>query len=246
VTAWPAQRRGGFVAAVAARAEAWLLEPAAPRAGGVWREAPPRPVVAVVGLGRRCGATTVARALGIELARRDPDGAAAVSCASLAVGATGLATAPARRLARSLGAHDCEATRAVGRIALVAADDNALRDVAIGRRAPLVLDVPHGTAPEPALALADRAVLVASADVEPALAEVAAAALAREGPWPLVVFNRAVESDAAGGWHDAPDVLVGESRLGARLVLAGRDPVGSLAAAASSLADACAEAAVRA
>jgi hypothetical protein len=231
------------MAAVAARAEAWLFEPTEARMVEVRREAPPRPVVAVVGLGRRCGATTVARALGAELARRDPDGASAVSCGSPVVGGAALATAPARRLARALAAQGCDAARAVGRIALVAADDAGLREVAVARSAPLVLDVPHGEPPEPALALADRAVLVASGDVEPALAEVAAIALTREGAPPLLVLNRAVDAD---GWNAAPGVVIGENRLGARLALAGRDPVGSLAAAAASLADACSEAVVHA
>jgi hypothetical protein len=228
---------------VAARAEAWLFEPAPPRAAGARREAPPRPVVAVVGLGRRCGATTVARALAVELARREPDGAAAVSSAASLGSSAALATGPARRLARALAAQGCEAPRAAGRLALVGADDALLREVAVRRPAPLVLDVTHGTAPEPALALADRAVLVASPDVEPALADVAAAVLAREGPSPLVVLNRAVDAE---GWRDSPAVLIGESRLGARLALAGRDALGPLGAAAAALADACAEAVVRA
>jgi hypothetical protein len=241
VTAWSAQRRGGFVAAAAARAEAWLFEPAAPRAERSKRPAPPRPVVAVVGLGRRCGSTTIARALAVELGRRDPVGVAVVSAESLASGAT-LATVPARRLARSLAGAGCE-TRAVGRLAQVAADDAGLRDVADERPAPVVLDVSHGTPPEPALALADRAVIVASPDVETSLVEVSAAALARDGrPPPLVVLNRIVDDD----WTGVPAIAARESRVGARLALAGRDPLGPLAAAVAGLADECCEAVVRA
>lgn len=239
MTAWPEQRRGsGLVAAVAARAEAWLLEPAAPRAEPVEPAAPPRPIVAVVGLGRRCGATTIARALGAVLASRDPGGAAVVSGAA-AGGTAALATAPARRLARGLVAAGCEQVRSAGRLALVDAGDPGLREASVRRPAPVVLDVAHGMPPEPALALADRAVLVACPQVEPALAEVAAAALARGGLPPVVVLNRAVEP---GAWSEPDAVQVGECRLGARLALAGRDPVGSLAAAASALADACGEA----
>ena len=230
MTAWPEQRRGGsLVAAVAARAEAWLLDPAPPRPELAERELPPRAVVAVVGLGPRCGTTTVARALAVELARRDPSGAAIVSAASVPT-APALATAAARRLARTLG------SRPLGRLAVVAQDDPALRRIAGDRGAPLVLDVGHGTPPEAALALADAAVLVAAPDVEPALAEVAAATLAER---PLVVLNRAF---GAEGWWRPPDALVPESRVGAKLALAGRDPIGPLGAAAAALADACAAA----
>ncbi|MEA2451136.1 MAG: hypothetical protein QOG63_3068 [Thermoleophilaceae bacterium] len=229
---WPEQRRGGLVATALARAEGWLLEPAAPAPRVVAeRPAPPRPVVAVVGLGRRCGTTTVARGLAVELARRDPAGAALVSAGSLP-GGSALATGGARRLARALGG------RPVGRLALVAAEDPALRQLAVDRPAPLVLDVGHGTPPEGALALADRAVLVASPEVEPALAGVAARALARDGVAPLVVLNRALE---VAEWSEPAAAVVGESRLGARLALAGRDPVGPLRAALETIADGCLE-----
>jgi hypothetical protein len=231
VTAWLEQRRGGLVAAMAARAEAWLLEPAPPRAAPAERQLPPRPVVAVVGLAPRCGATTMARALAVELAARDPDGAAVVS-ASAGPATAAVATGAARRLARALD------SRAVGRLALAAADDPVLPRLASERPAPLVLDAGHGTPPETALALADRAVLVASPDVEPALVEVASASLARGRAEPLVVLNRAVEIE---DWRGEPHAIVGETRLGAKLALAGREPLGALAAAAAALADACLE-----
>ena len=230
MTAWPEAGRGGLVAAAAARAEAWLLAPAEPGAAPrAERELPPRAVVAVVGLGPGCGATTIARAIAVELARRDPVGAALASGAA----APALATGAARRLARACGG------RALGRLALVDGDDPALRRLASERAAPLVLDVGHGVAPEPALALADRAVLVASPDVEPALARIAVGSLARGRCAPLLVLNRAPD---AGRWREPLDAVIAESRLGARLALAGRDPLGSLAAAAAALGDACAEA----
>jgi hypothetical protein len=234
VTAWPERRRGGVVAAVAARAEAWLLEPAPPAARIVAeRPPPPRPAVAVIGLASRCGTTTIARALAAELARRDPGGVAVVSAAAVPPpSSASLATGAARRLARTIRG------RPVGRLVLLPDDDPGLRGVVLDRAAPLVLDVGHGTPPESALALADRAVLVASPDVEPALAEVAAGALACDGAAPLLVLNRALE-DAA--WGDRPAVTICESRLGARLAQAGRDPAGALRAAAALLADACAE-----
>jgi hypothetical protein len=219
----------GVLGTVAARAEAWLFEPAAAPVMRAAREAPPAAVVAVVGLGSGCGTTTVARALAVELARRHGGGAAAVHGA--AAPPASLATGAARRLARRLGPD----ARACGRLAIVC-DEPPCRELAAAREVPLVLDVSHGTPPEPALALADRALLIASPEVEPALACVAAGTLAREGLPPLVVLNRAVDAER---WGDFPGVRIGESRLGARLALAGRDPLGALGAAVAALADAC-------
>jgi hypothetical protein len=235
VTAWPEQRRGGLLAAVVARAEGWLLEPSAPARIAAERPPPPRPVVAVIGLAHRCGTTTIARALAVELARRDPDGAAVVSAASVPDPSSApLANGTARRLARTLGG------RAAGRLVLVHGEDPGLHRLVTDRRAPLVLDVGHGTPPEVALAMADRAVLVATPEVEPALADLAVRSLARDGAPPVVVLNRALDGD---GWGGRPHATVGENRLGARLACAGRDPVGAIRNAATLLADACAEAA---
>jgi hypothetical protein len=225
------------LAAVAARAEGWFLSPVVVHAERVEREAPPSALVAVVGLGRGCGASTIARALGVELARRHRSGAAVVSAAAVPPGAT-LATAAARRLARALGPD----ARPVGRLALTC-DDTRVREAAGSRASPVVLDVSHGVAPEGALALADRAFLVASPDVEPSLAGVAASTLARGDARPLIVLNRCID---AGHWGELPDFSVAEARVAARLALAGRDPLGSLASAVAGLADACEEVAARA
>jgi hypothetical protein len=232
VTAWPEARRGGFLAAAAARAERWLLEPVEPRPRAVDPEPGVRPVVAVIALAPRCGTTTVARALAIELARRDRSGAAIVSAGSRAPG-TALATAAARRLARALPPASAAAA---GRLCLIDPGEPALRELALGRPAPLVLDVAHGDPPEGPVALADVLVLVAAPSVEPALADVVAASLGRGGEPPGVVLNRATEP---GGWAGR-DVLavVGEARLGARLALAGRDPTPGLARPIRGLADA--------
>lgn len=251
MTAWPEQARGpaAFLAAVAARAERWLLEPASPRPRAVEPEPDLRPVVAVIGLASRCGTTTIARALAIELAKRDRAGAAIVSAATRGP-APALATAPARRLAR---AFPPEAALAAGRLCLVEPEQPALHELARSRPAPLVLDVGHGCPPESPRALADAVVLVATPDVEPALAEVVAMSLTRDARPPVLLLNRAVE---LGAWRDrgtlhagdahpgvrlAPggcDTLtVGEARLGARLALAGRDPTPSLARPIAELAD---------
>lgn len=232
MTAWPEARgAGGFVAAVASRAERWLLEPATPRP----RAAEPRPdvrlVVAVIALGPHCGTTTVSRALAIELAKRDHSGASLVTATARGTAAA-LANAPARRLARALPAAEAAA---VGRLCLVDPDAPAVRELALSRPAPLVLDVPHGCPPESAAALADATVLVAAPSVEPALADVVAASLTRADAVPAIVLNRATE---AGAWSGRDALAIPEARLGARLALAGRDPTPGLARPIGELADA--------
>jgi hypothetical protein len=231
MTAWSEARGGGFLAAAAARAERWLLEPAEPRPCAAEPEPSARPVVAVIALAPRCGTTTVARALAIELARRDRSGAALVSAGSRGPG-TPLATAAARRLARALPPASAAAA---GRLCLIDPAEPALRELAVSRPAPLVLDVGHGEPPEGPVALADRVVLVAAPAVEPALAEVVAASLSRDGETPRVVLNRAIE---AGPWAGRDVLAVGEARLAARLALAGRDPTPGLARPIGELADA--------
>jgi hypothetical protein len=231
MTAWPEPRgSGGFLAAVASRAERWLLEPAPPRPRAAEPEPDTRLVVAVIALGPRCGTTTIARALAIELARRDRSGAAIV-CAESRGPTAALATAAARRLTRALPE---ESAAAAGRLCLLDPDGPALRELAATRPAPLVLDVPHGHPPESPVALADATVLVASPSVEPALADVVAASLARAGAAPPVVLNRAVD---LGAWSGRDVLTIGDARLGARLALAGRDPTPGLARPIADLAD---------
>jgi hypothetical protein len=216
---------------MATRAERWLLEPAPPRPHAAEPAPEVRPVVAVIGLGPRCGTTTVARALAIELARRDRGRAAFASAASRGP-APALATAAARRLARALPR---EVAMAAGRLCLVDPDDAAIRELAHSRPAPLVLDVEHGRPPQGPVALADRAVLVAGPAVEPSLADLVAGSLTRDGAPPPIVLNRALDGAA---WPDRDVLAIGEVRLGARLALAGRDPTPGLARPIARLADA--------
>jgi hypothetical protein len=231
MTAWPEARgSGGFLAAVATRAERWFLEPATPRPHAAAPAPEARPVIAVIGLGARCGTTTIARALAIELAQRDRSGAAIVSAESRAP-ASALAVAAARKLARAL--PDGFAA-AAGRLCLLDPDAPALRELALSRPAPLVLDVGHGRPPESPFALADIAVLVAAPGVEPSLADVVAASLTRDGVTPPVVLNRAVD---LGGWSGREALTIGDARLGARLAMAGRDPTPGLARPIAELAD---------
>lgn len=225
------------LAAMLARAEAWLLKPAEPLSEPV---APPppvqRPVVAVFGLSARCGATMVARALAAELAGRNGDGAAVVS-ATVQGGSIPLAAPAAGRLARALGAMTGVRARAVGRLCLVdGADHRTLAD-ATRYLAPLVLDAGAASVGGAPCSLADHVVLVATPKVEPALARVLVESLGRVGPTPLVALNRA-DPD---GWDGAAAVELPESRMGAQLALGGREPRGELGRAVAELADICAE-----
>jgi hypothetical protein len=232
-------RRRGLLASALAAAGSWLVEPREPIPGSEPpRSAGPHPIVAVFGLARRCGATTVARALGAELAARSLLGACAVSGTGPA-GAIPLGTPAAVRLARALAELAPGRPRASGRLCLLEADDPLLLgDLARGL-APLVLDA--GTAPGGALAsLADRVVLVSVPAGEPALAAAVAHSVARVSSEPLVVLNR---SRSLGGpeerWGRRAHLCLPESRTGAQLALGGRERRGPLGRAVAELADLC-------
>ena len=211
----------------------WLVEPAE-----VPEQAERSPVrleehavVAVVGLGRRCGTTTVARALGAELAVRDPGGACAVTAARSSQLPLGLPAAG--RLAR-IRATSGGRTRACGRLCLVENPDRNAIVTAARRVAPLVLDVGEPAEAGAAASLADAVVLVASPSVEAALAPVVAESLARVGPRPIIVLNR---GPGEPEWQSAADLELPESRMAATLALAGREPRGDMGARVSELAD---------
>ena len=81
-------------------------------------------------------------------------------------------------------------------------------------------------------ALADHTVLVTTQALEPALARVGAECVARVGPAPIVVLNRAP--------HDQTGALaLPNSPLGAQLALGGREARGDLGRAIAALADLC-------
>ena len=232
------QRR--LLAAALARAGAWLLEPAEPRGLGE----PPAPapgayrsVLCVFGLGRGCGVSTVARALGAQLAARDDAGAAAVAC-PVAGGGLPLAFPAASRLARTLADLPGARTRAVGRLCLVdGAEQLALADTA-RFHAPLVIDGGSAEVGGAPASVADHVLLVATPALAPALADVVAACLSRAGPPPLVVLNRGREGGPEH-WQARADVVLPDSRLAARLALAGREPPGGLGDAVAELAERC-------
>jgi hypothetical protein len=82
--------------------------------------------------------------------------------------------------------------------------------------------------------VADRVVLVTKREVEPALARVGAECIARVGPAPIVVLNRAPH-DQRGAF------ALPNSPMGARLALGGREARGELGRAIAELADLCRE-----
>lgn len=223
-----AAQRPGLIAAALARAEAFLLEP--PDAMAASPPPGARPVVAVAAAGPRCGRTTVARGLAAELAARDVTGAAAVA------GPVERALAPlglpaASRLARSAEQAAGGRARIAGRLCLVEGGDPVALAAGLRHTAPVVLEVPAG---DPRIAsLADVVLLVAAPHVEPALASVLAKSLARAGPQPLLVLNRAPLGAEPSRWQ----VLLPESRPGARSARAGCAPPGRLGRALAHLAD---------
>ncbi|HEY6781204.1 MAG TPA: hypothetical protein VI111_09625 [Thermoleophilaceae bacterium] len=193
-------------------------------------------MIAVFGLGRGCGASMVARALGAELGARDAAGAAAVACSATLAGVP-LASRSALALARLLADVPGAATRAVGRLCLVGGAEPLLLSDTTRHHAPLVLDagsVAVGGAPA---AIADRIVLVATPRTDPDLDVVVAAGLARVGPRPLVVVNR-VRETLGDAWERRAALTLPDSRMGAQLALGGREPRGALGVAVGRLADA--------
>src|SRR4051812_15975853 len=232
--------RGGVFATALARVEEFLLEPAEPMRDEPSREPGlPRPVVAVFGLARRCGATTVARGLAAELAARD-GGAAAVSSPVSAAGIP-LASPAAARLAKTMADVPHARTRAVGRLCLVDGPSPVELADAARLQAPLVLDAGSDQVGGAAAAVADHVVLVGAPAIEPALATVVSSCLARVGPAPIVAVNR---SAGDAGWEGRAALELPDSRMGAQLALGGREPRGAFGRAVAELADLCEEAQV--
>jgi hypothetical protein len=190
-----------------------------------------RPVICVFGLAQGCGSTVVARALAAELATRDPAGTAAVCCEVRAAGIP-LATHAAARLARALEDVPGASPRAVGRLCLVAGADPLTLSSTARHFAPLVIDAGSAALGGAPASMADHTVLVTTQAVEPALARVGAECVARVGPAPIVVLNRAP--------HDQTGALaLPNSPLGAQLALGGREARGELGRAIADLADLC-------
>lgn len=233
----PAARGRRLVAGALARAEAFLLEPvqevARPAAIRL------RPVVAVVALAPRCGTTTVARALAVELALADPGGAAVV-LGDARAGRLAVGSAAAGRLERALTSTAAERVGVAGRLCLVEGAEPLPVADAVRHLAPLVVEVGHGELPGAPMSLADHAVVVGPPACEPALAAAVVASLGRIGPSPSVLLNRAAEGEPAlDRWNGRDATLLRRSAGGARVALAGRSHRGALGSGIGALAERC-------
>lgn len=220
------------------RASDWLIEPAEccePVLHVPLTAVPScaHPLIAVVGLAGRCGATTLARALGAVLAAREGGAAVVTSGERPAVVALG-SSGPAARLAGSL--EQLDHVRPAGSLCLAACEDAETLAGATRNLAPAVIEVRPGSAALEAATAVDQVVLVARPDLEPALAGAVAETIAAVAPAPVVAVNRAVDH---GPWLMCADVLVPDSRMGARLALSGREPRGWLGKSIEQLADLC-------
>ena len=191
---------------------------------------PRRPVVAIVGVGARCGTTTVARGLAAALAARGP---ATVVNGAAPRGSTG--SRAARRMARVLGPLAGAPARPVGRICLVAAADPLAVVDAAGGLAPVVLDAGAGGGARAAVRLADHVVLVVPDAAEPALPFAVSRSLAEVGPDPVCAVPRGDPER----WEDRDVLVLPDSRAGARRSRRGRVPAGELGRAILELADRC-------
>lgn len=237
----PASDRRGVLRLAAAGVQSFLIAPAQPPepadASPEPPAPPPRPVIAVFGLARRSGATVVARALAAELAGRDPAGTAAVA-SGVAAGGIPIATSAAGRLADALGDVPGATATAVGRLCLVEGADQPALAATARHHAPLVLDGGTAALDGPAVAVADRVLLVTTPSAEASLAQVAADCVRRGGGDPAIVVNRA----QLAAPPPFPSSALPESRMGAQLALGGRLARGELGRAIAELADRCLEA----
>jgi hypothetical protein len=140
-----------------------------------------------------------------------------------------LATHAAVRVTRALDDVPGAQPRAIGRLCLAGGDPQRLTWTA-RYHAPVVIDAGSDPLGGAAAATADRTVIVTTRDMEPALARVASECLARGGPAPVVILNRAP--------HDQAGLIaLPNSPLGARLALGGREARGELGRAVAALAE---------
>jgi hypothetical protein len=242
VRAWLERGGSAGMSAFVARATAWLVEPReGPEAGPAHpglrprppapASEPPRPVVVVLGLSPRAGASTVARALAARLARHDPAGVAVLFTDDPP--RAPISATAAARLARAAVEAGCDHARAVGRLCVLPAAE-PVSPLAARRAAPLVVDPGHGAPAEGVVALADHVVLVSTADVEPALVEAVESSLRGADRAASLVVSRLL-GDPPAALEDA--LAIPESRLAAQLTLAAREPRGALGAVVAELAE---------
>jgi hypothetical protein len=229
VSAHPASQRRSFLSALVARVEDYVFEPIEPTVEPAPAQLAAHPVVAVVSATPRSGATTVARLLAAELGAR-ADGAAVVTAGAPARRAAPPARATIRLSTALAGAGD---VRGCGRVCVAATPAGVVGVVTAARYlAPVVLDLPPDGSAFEAVRAADHVVVVAAASGEPALLDAVATVI---GGHPVRAVNRVTE---AGRWERPADVLIPDSRLGARAAAVGARAIGPVGRAIGELADA--------
>lgn len=186
------------------------------------------PVVAVVAAAPRAGASTVARLLAAELAVRA--GSAAVVVAPGVMRRSAPPSRAAIRLATGLGG--IAAVQPVGRLCVARAAEREAIVNAARFLAPVVLDLPADGSAAGIRHTVDRIAVVAAASGEPALLGAVAAVIGGET---VKVVTRV--GDPAD-WQGRADILLPDSRLGARAAALGTRALGACGSGIAELADA--------
>jgi hypothetical protein len=225
---------GSLLAAALARAQGFLLEPAGTtieaESPGARPAAAARPLrVAVIGLTRRSGATTVARGLAHSLA---VPGLRESHLVSLAQGASDRAwraravtpwdVPPALRAPDEVTEYGETVARLAGGTAALVWDFSATESEVAAA----------------AIQASDRAVAVASGTAEPGLASLVCSMLAERVGEVLLAANRVVDPDC---WAGRCAATLPESRLGAFALARGHMPGGAFGAGLRRLAAAVEE-----
>jgi len=227
VSAHSASPRRSWLTALVAQVEEFVFE----TVEGEVEPAPvplePQPVVAIVSAARKSGASTLARLLAAEMAART--GGAALVTSPTQPRRPAPPSRAAIRLATALtGAAE---PQPLGRLCIAGARE--LEKVVNAARylAPVVLDLPPDGFAAASIAVADRVAVVAGASAEPPLLDAVAMVIAGD---PIRIVNRVADSS---GWIGHADLLLPESKLGARAAAIGVRARGPLGSAIADLAD---------
>lgn len=242
MSAQPFAQRRGWLAALVAQVEGFVFEEAEAEPAPAPVALKPHPVVSVVSAAPRSGASTVARLLAAELGWRAAG--AAVVASSQIPRRGGPPARAALRLATALGS--AAPATASGRVCLARmqagsespGDDPTKLADAARYLAPVVFDVPPDGSAIRIVGVVDAIVVVAGSASEPALLDAVATIVAGDpagGRAPIKVANRIGDHDR---WAGRAELLLPESRLGARAAMLGTRAHGQLGSAISELTDA--------
>jgi hypothetical protein len=240
MSAHSASHRGGWLSALVAQVSDYVFEEIEETVAPQPAPPLPQPVFAVVAAAPRAGASTVARLLAAEMAVRS-DGSAIVfgphprrraappsrAAIRLATGLTGIADAQPRGRLCVVGTDPRADARDPARC------DSGWAELIQAARylAPVVLDLPADGSAAGVAEIADRVVVIAPGSGEPALLDAVASVVGGDS---VKLVNRVAEP---GAWSGRADVLLSDSRLGARAAALGTRALGSLGSEIAGLAD---------